>query len=150
MSNVIIGIHGLANKPSRAVLARYWRSSIDEGLQKNCRIAKPRFKFQMVYWADLLYKSPLHNDELFDFDELYNQEPYMAATQNLKTYEEGFLDGIRAGASAFVGAAVDFAKEQFGMDSLADWVIRKNSRIWTSTTTRAGRSAIARSPKRKF
>ena len=125
MSKIIVGIHGLANKPRRATLAKYWRQSIAEGLQKSCKIAQPRFKLQMVYWADLLYKSPLHDDALFDFDELYNQEPYTAYTKKLKTYEEGFLDGVRTEFSAFVGASVDFAKQQFGMDNLADWVIGK-------------------------
>ena len=125
MSSIIVGIHGLANKPPRAALARYWRQSIAEGLRKNCKIPQPRFKLQMVYWADLLYKSPLHDDALFDFDELYNQEPYTACTKKLTTYEEGFLDGVRARASALVGASVDFTKQQFGMDRLADWVIGK-------------------------
>ena len=125
MSKIIVGIHGLANKPPKATLAEYWSQAIAEGLQKNCKMAQPRFNLQMVYWADLLYKLRQHDDPLFDFDELYNGEPYTACTNTLKTYEQGFLDSVRAEASAFVGASVDFAKQQFGMDGLADWVIGK-------------------------
>ena len=125
MSKIIVGIHGLANKPPKEMLAEYWRQSIAEGLQKNCKITQPRFTLQMVYWADLLYKLPQHDDALFDFDQLYNEEPYTACTKKLKTYEQGFLDGIRVGASALLGASADFAKQQFGMDGLADWVLGK-------------------------
>ena len=125
MSKIIIGIHGLANKPPRARLAKFWRQSIAEGLQKTCKITQPRFDLRMVYWADLLYKVQQHDDDLFDFDKLYNREPYTSGPKKLKTYGEGFLDKIRAEASTFAGAAVDFVKQQFGMDGLADWVIEK-------------------------
>ncbi len=49
MSKIIIGIHGLANKPPRARLAKFWRQSITEGLQNTCKIAQPRFDLRMVY-----------------------------------------------------------------------------------------------------
>ena len=125
MSKIIIGIHGLANKPPRAKLAKFWRQSIAEGLQKNCKIVQPRFDLRMVYWANLLYKAPQHDDELFDFDKLYNDEPYTCGPKKLKTYEEGFLDKVRTTASTFAGATADFVKQQFGVDSLADWVLEK-------------------------
>ena len=57
MSKIIVGIHGLANKPPKDDLTEYWRKSIAEGLRKNCAIKKPNFDFRMVYWADLLYKN---------------------------------------------------------------------------------------------
>ena len=72
----------------------------------------------MVYWADLLYKVQQHDDDLFDFDKLYNRQPYTSGPKKLKTYGEGFLDKIRAEASTFAGAAVDFVKQQFGMDGM--------------------------------
>ena len=125
MSKIIIGIHGLSNKPPRSVLKKYWRRSISEGLQKNCKIANPQFNLRMVYWADLLYKSPLHSDPHFGFDELYNHEPYTASTKKLTTYQEGFLDDVRVSISALVGASADFAKQQFGADRFADWIIGK-------------------------
>ena len=125
MSEIIVGIHGLANKPPKATLASFWRDSIAEGLKKNEKIAQPAFTLKMVYWADLLYKQQLHTDPHFDFDKLFNREPYLAGPKRLKTYREGFIDKIRSDAGSFAGATVDFLKQQFGMDSLADWVIEK-------------------------
>ena len=47
MSKVIIGIHGLANKPEQKVLTNYWKKSITEGL-KNVRVQNPRFNFGLL------------------------------------------------------------------------------------------------------
>ena len=77
MAKVIVGIHGLANKPKRAVLKKYWIDSIKEGLRKNCNVRTPAFDYKMVYWADLLYHTQQHDDPLFSFDKLYNDEPYI-------------------------------------------------------------------------
>ena len=125
MSKIIIGIHGLANKPERDELTDFWNRSIAEGLKKTCKIEQPKFNLQMVYWADLLYKQPQHNDEYFDFDKLYNKEPYTAGPAKLKSYQEDFLDQIRNKGLSYVGATIDFLKQDFGMDSLADWVLEK-------------------------
>ena len=125
MTKIIVGIHGLANKPDKEILADWWESSIREGLKQNCGIRNPEFKFEMVYWADLLYRQPQHQDELFDFDSLYNEQPYMEAESKPKRYDEGWLDKIRTSSSTLAGTTVDFLKEQFGMDSLADWVLEK-------------------------
>ena len=56
MSKIIIGIHGLGNKPSRAILKEWWQKSIAEGLNKyNYPINQ--FEFELVYWADILTSS---------------------------------------------------------------------------------------------
>jgi hypothetical protein len=125
MSKIIVGIHGLANKPERDELTDFWNRSIAEGLKKTCKIEQPDFNLRMVYWADLLYKQPQHNDEFFDFDKLYNKEPYTAGPAKLKSYQEGFLDQIRNKGLSYVGAAIDFLKQDFGMDSLADWALER-------------------------
>ncbi len=70
MSKIIIGIHGLANKPLKEVLADAWRKAIAEGLEKNLKISNPQLDLRLVYWADLLYKNPLHDEENFNFDAL--------------------------------------------------------------------------------
>lgn len=124
MAKVIIGIHGLANKPPKDELRDWWRAALVEGLQKNTGLAAPQFDFQMVYWADLLYKHPLHRDETFSFDKLYNDEPYVPAVDGaLQPYEDGFLSRVRAGAFDVVGDTADALKVHFGMDALADWLI---------------------------
>lgn len=65
---VVIGIHGLANKPPADEKTRWWKAAIDEGLVRNEGIADPHFAFDFVYWADLRYDAPLSGDG--------NREPY--------------------------------------------------------------------------
>ena len=127
MTKVIVGIHGLANKPEKVLLAEWWESSIREGLKRNCGVSKPEFDFHMVHWADLLYKNPLHDDDNYNFDKLYNDEPHKKATGSgrLEEYMDGFRDKVVASALGLVGSSVDFLKEHFEMNKLADWVLGK-------------------------
>ena len=53
MAKVIIGIHGLANKPKKATLAKWWEEAIREGLRVNRGRSDATFEFEMVYWANL-------------------------------------------------------------------------------------------------
>lgn len=83
MSKIIIGIHGLGNKPEKDILEKWWLQSICEGLKKVNRFTfEPKFK--MVYWADILNKKPL--SELIDDIEnpFFLDEPYSPATNNTK------------------------------------------------------------------
>lgn len=126
MSKIIIGIHGLANKPLKEVLADAWRKAIAEGLEKNLKISNPQLDLRLVYWADLLYKNPLHDEENFNFDALYNEEPYVAADDGaLKAYKDGWMDDVTIWGRGLVGGAVDQLKQHFGMDALADWLMGK-------------------------
>lgn len=122
----IIGIHGLANKPEKNELAKWWKASILEGLRKNQNAADLEFEFEMVYWANHLYKNHLHNDEAFHFDQLYNDEPYVVAVKNtLKSKKDGLLEEFAAAAFDLGGETLDFLKAKFGIDSLADSVLGK-------------------------
>lgn len=124
-SKVIIGIHGLANKPTSKTLAKWWYSSLVEGLE-NVGVKEPEFDFRMVYWADLLYSAPSHSRRYWEFDTLYNKEPYRLAKKGeLKRYEDSWRDDLRARARNLVGATVDTLKSDFGVDSLADWALGK-------------------------
>lgn len=126
MSKVIVGIHGLANKPEKDVLEDWWRKSLDEGLEKNCSVVGARYDYVMVYWADLLYKHPVHFDKAMDFDRLYSEEPYRPAKSGaLKSYEDGWLDAARAKAQALGGKALDVLKEKFEIDAFANWLLEK-------------------------
>lgn len=78
MANVIIGIHGLGNKPPREVLENWWKMALQEGLAaKKFNTSLP--KFELVYWADILYEKPLSENENEDshyfLDEIYVQAP---------------------------------------------------------------------------
>lgn len=68
--SIIIGIHGLENKPPLDEKTRWWRSAIVEGLRRNCSYEDEKIEFDFVYWADLRYDQPLIDDE--------NHEPYYA------------------------------------------------------------------------
>ena len=125
MANVIIGIHGLANKPKRETLAKWWEEAIREGLLVNCGLSVASFDFEMVHWANLLYKNPQHEDEDFDFDELYLREPYYkAAPGALREYRDGWRDRVRAELSDTVGSALDAVRGRVGGDWLTDFVLR--------------------------
>ena len=77
MGKVIIGIHGLGNKPKADLLEEWWWKSIDEGLQKytDNKFSTPKFK--LVYWADVLHKNP-KDENIPDSDNpLFLEEKYV-------------------------------------------------------------------------
>jgi hypothetical protein len=78
MSRVIIGIHGLGNKPPEKVLNVWWKASIREGLK---RIGNPRkfFNFEMAYWSDCLHETPLSSGIRDEKSPFYIHEPYVRA-----------------------------------------------------------------------
>lgn len=119
MSNtyVIIGIHGLANKPAPSTLDGWWADSILEGLRRNQARTATNLEYQGVYWADVTYEKPLKK----------NKQPYTPApgTGPLSTYDDGWWDEIRARAGDFLARPLDWSKQHFGVDEIADAVLRK-------------------------
>ena len=75
MSKIIIGIHGLGNKPPRALLEIWWKLSIKEGLRSIYR-TRLFFDFELVYWADILNPRPLDPAIKSHDDPLFLEEPY--------------------------------------------------------------------------
>jgi hypothetical protein len=105
MAKIIIGIHGLGNKPPKDVLYIWWKKSIREGFYT---IDRPNvlFRFELVYWADLLYPEPL-DPEIKDpehpkyIDEMYLpycyqplKEPSGRIKKKVMTYLERQLDNL--------------------------------------------------------
>jgi len=78
MDKIIIGIHGLGNKPPKDLLQKWWEKSIAEGL-KNIGRPGQKFNFDLVYWADSLHPVPLNPDETDDNSDLYLSERYIPA-----------------------------------------------------------------------
>src|SRR5258708_38409229 len=68
VASVIIGIHGLANKPPADEKKEWWKLAIIEGLKGNCGKTTDELSVDFVYWADLRYKPPISLD--------MNPEPY--------------------------------------------------------------------------
>ena len=125
MTKVILGIHGLANKPEPTELEGWWKQSIAEGLAHETGESAD-FEFRMVYWADLLYKAQLHNEANFSHDALYNSEPYYPAKPgDIKEFKEGLGGWFRAAALDIGGSGIDFMKRHLGMNRFADWALGK-------------------------
>lgn len=114
MSKIIIGIHGLSNKPKPDVLKSGWKDAILEGLRKNEGIENISLNFTSVYWADVMYES---YDKAAD---LYHE----AKVGALKTYDENWLDAVREKTFDWTDNIVDSLKNNFGMDALADKVLK--------------------------
>ena len=124
MNKIIIGIHGLSNKPKREVLRDYWFKALREGLENVGYSGK--IPFESVFWADLLYKQQLHEDQAFDFDSLFNDEPYVQAKPGaLRDYADSWIDEVRSRALAIGGDLLDSLKRHCDMNNLADWVLQK-------------------------
>ncbi|HKJ82173.1 MAG TPA: hypothetical protein VJ954_09125 [Ignavibacteriaceae bacterium] len=76
MKKIIIGIHGIGNKPPINILRKWWLNSIYEGLKKY-NYSPPDLDFEMVYWADILHKSPLNPEETDKNKPCYMAEKYV-------------------------------------------------------------------------
>jgi hypothetical protein len=98
MAKVIIGIHGLQNKPCKEVLQDWWIKSMEEGLA-GIGIKSPLPPVDLIYWADTIYEKPLSaditdEDDPCYLDDLYIPAPkdFVAKTSNAKHKVFGFLN----------------------------------------------------------
>jgi hypothetical protein len=93
MEKIILGVHGLGNKPPKELLEEWWQQSIAEGLR---RIGHPRkkFNFELVYWADSLHPVPLDPEETEEDNELYLSERYIPARKRKRRKPKGFKEKI--------------------------------------------------------
>ena len=93
MSKIIIGIHGLGNKPPKKILKQWWKQAIQEGLRS---IGHPRlfFKFEMVYWAHILHPEPLNPKEKDKESPLFVEEPYIPADKSTPKEPEKWREKV--------------------------------------------------------
>jgi len=75
MKKIIIGIHGLGNKPPKNLLSTWWNESIEEGLTKENHL-HAQIDFELVYWADIFNKMPLLPEAEGGSDALFDKEKY--------------------------------------------------------------------------
>lgn len=81
MSNVIIGIHGLGNKPPKKLLEKWWKLAMIEGLKaNNYNPVLP--KFELVYWADIMYEEAQNILEEDVYSPHFLREKYIEAPEN--------------------------------------------------------------------
>ena len=81
MANVIIGIHGLGNKPPKKVLEEWWLLSMAEGLEKKKIIARSAH-FEIAFWADIIPKQSLDPEEKDPESPLFIDEKYETAPED--------------------------------------------------------------------
>lgn len=127
MSRIIIGIHGLSNKPPPADLAEYWQLALLEGLAKNTSIHLQSLPFSLVYWADVVYE---HYDS--GAESRYQE----ASPGALRRYRDHWIAHIRSQALDFFGSEIDILKEIFGIDQTAElflkWQFQELARYYTN------------------
>ena len=126
---MIIGIHGLANKPEPETLRESWKSSIEEGLRRNCGIGNPNVPFDMVYWADALYANAKHTKPEYPFDDLFDHQPYKSAEGDgpLPEHEDSIWDEFRSKLSDFTGNIVERVYKADILGDASDWVVKRVS-----------------------
>jgi hypothetical protein len=112
-ASVVIGIHGLKNKPARDLLEKYWVASLQEGLQRN-RGLTSSLTFELSYWADIQYSAPIPEAEL--------DNPYIKADGQgpLRRYDGSALDKVRAVAEKWGGRTIDKGKDLIGLSEQVD------------------------------
>ncbi|MCB0731834.1 MAG: hypothetical protein KDC88_12445 [Ignavibacteriae bacterium] len=81
MSKIIIGIHGLGNKPPHDTLHKWWLKSICEGLQKINKLDYTP-DFELVYWADILNDKPLNSLIADSENPYFLDEPYSLSPEH--------------------------------------------------------------------
>lgn len=102
MSKIIIAIHGLGNKPPEKILTRWWKKSIYEGLRA---INEPRFffRFELVYWADIMYPEPLDPREKNKYSPCFLEDPYVPAGD----FEDYTPSELRKKINAYIKEQID-------------------------------------------
>jgi hypothetical protein len=100
MARVIIGIHGLGNKPPKDILESWWRSAMIEGLKK-LGASTDLPKFELVYWADILYEKPLDDKIVNKDDPYFMDEKYLPGIAEFKPEENSLRQKV-----------LDFMEEQ--------------------------------------
>jgi hypothetical protein len=113
---IIIGIHGLLNKPPNDQLQKWWSLSIEEGLTRNLEISYVP-SFELVYWADVRNPNPIPVQHLDD--------PYwkMSEEEPLKRYEMDFSDALRSIANKYGGRILDKEKDLIGLGTNVEKIL---------------------------
>ena len=150
MKNVVIGIHGLGDKPPEHVLRAWWLQSLREGA-KRWQIDLKDLEFELVYWADILHPAPLDPEVSDSRARSTSREPYVPSLRSTPPSTHSLRKRI-----------VDFLEEKFSRillnddfsinyQSVTDNLIRryfKDLDSYYSTEAEAGRLARHRPRKR--
>ena len=115
MSNTVVMVHGLANKPKAELLERWWSESIVEGIRwRGLRMPK-MVRFEMAYWASLMYDAPI--------DPVLEVNSYRPRTTAPHAYKNGHWDRITRELKGIIGDALDWVKIKLDIDTIAKAVL---------------------------
>jgi len=122
---VIIGIHGLKNKPPKELLEKWWKTSILDGLE-NIGHYDIDFHFELVYWADLEYHIPLDPEITDPKDPLFIEHPYAPicksdSSEKEPKFKKKILDTIEDGLDKIILQE----KRIGGIEKVVDSTIRR-------------------------
>ncbi len=119
---IIIGIHGLGNKPPQILLEEWWRLAIHEGLT---RIGCPKnnVNFELVYWANILHKKLLDPDETDTNSDYFLDEKYQPSSENSKSPDSLKTSFLQKIYNRFNNILFN-KKLHSNFPSVTDWVIK--------------------------
>ena len=126
MGKIIIGIHGLKNKPPQELHKKQWIEALNEGFKLH-NYKEKKFKFDLVYWADLNYETPQNPDAWDD-----NNPEYLSSTPHIP-HEESELDKVKnqlkEGVRKTIETGLDYIflkdGELSGFDKIADIAVKR-------------------------
>ncbi|MCK4817684.1 hypothetical protein KA005_18085 [bacterium] len=123
MSKIIIGIHGLGNKPPFHTLQKWWEMSIGDGLS-SINHPFPLFNFKFVYWANFIYSEPLDLKEKNVEHPLFLEDPYSPEGK----IERGKLEPLQKRIRDYLEKQLDklLLNEDLSINfsSISDFIIR--------------------------
>lgn len=120
---IIIGIHGLGNKPPKILLEDWWRLAIQEGLTR-IKCKRKILNFELVYWADVLHPQPLDIHEEDDDDETYLDERYLPASENTEEEAQSFTSSVIYKIKDQLNNIMFSEKLHTGFPNITDFVIK--------------------------
>jgi hypothetical protein len=117
-AKIIVGLHGLSNKPPEATLKDWWWKSITDGVysyrcgqgspetDQEREAILPKEDFIIIYWADLMYA---HSSYVYT-----STQPYIRINQKPPSYEPKWFDGPRKWLTAWAISLWDRGRRRFG------------------------------------
>lgn len=113
---LILGVHGLMNKPAKANHAALWVRAMQDGLARNEGLQPPpSIPFDLVDWADVVH-GPVRAPD-WTYPEWPEPGPFPA-------YADGVLDALRAQGQDLLDTPLDLAKRWIGMDPVGDRLLK--------------------------
>lgn len=123
--SIIIGIHGLDNKPPDVLLKKWWKKAIREGLKRS-GYHHLRVPFRLVYWANFFYEAPQDPSIRDPKHPLYLDDPYTPSAKKPAKFTP----------SRFKQRVLDYLEEKMdsiffrddgvsNFDKISEFIIRK-------------------------